>query len=157
MPLFVGFQTPAQVMEINSISNTVVKKEVNSSPSSSPRGVSEPLDGDQRPPDAGGGVDLATLSPCDYTARLLQLKREQQVQQQLLLHQYQQQQLQLAEQHEKELQNHIKYLEQQTARAEEERQEKHRQLELDRLQAIKKKSKEEQSAVASSEVKQLLQ
>lgn len=52
----------------------------------------------------------------------------------------------------------LQYLEQQTARAEEERQEKHRQqAELDRLAAIKAKSKEEQSAVASTEVKQLLQ
>jgi hypothetical protein len=48
---------------------------------------------------------LVLMDYCDFW---VQLKREQQVQQQLLLHQYQQQQLQLAEQHEKELQNHIK-------------------------------------------------
>lgn len=46
------------------------------------------------------------------------------------------------------------YLEQQTQRAEEERAEKQRK---EQLEALKKKNKNEQSAVASSEVKQRLQ
>ncbi|XP_065309221.2 histone deacetylase 4 isoform X1 [Dermacentor albipictus] len=93
-----------------------------------------------------------------FQQQLLQLKQEQQVQQQLLLQHYQRQQQQLAQQHEKQLQERIKeYLEHQRQIQEEYKLERER-LEKDRqLDQIRKKDKHEQSAVASSEVKQRLQ
>lgn len=169
------------VMEINtSYGGPLVKKEVSSPPLGSPQlppcSVSSELT---------EMANDAAIPDASFEQRLLQLKKHQQLQQQLLLHQYQQQQQQLTEQHQKQLQQHIKlqqnllyhqfqqehqrlleqqenelhsqlkYLEQQTKR-EEERQEKARK-ENERLEMLKKKDKSEQSAVASSEVKQRLQ
>ncbi|XP_071518120.1 histone deacetylase 4 isoform X5 [Panulirus ornatus] len=164
----------SHVMEINTTyAAPLVKKEVGSPPLGSPH----------LPPcsatDLSDMASEAVVPDSSFQQRILQakhvgfskaggfmlppcfpeqLKQQQQLQQQLLLHQYQQQQQQLAEQHEKQLQQHIKqqYLEQQSQRAEEERLEKQRR-ETERLEALKKKDKHEQSAVASSEVKQRLQ
>ncbi|XP_065200082.1 histone deacetylase 4 isoform X3 [Planococcus citri] len=112
--------------------------------------------------------------------QILQLKKQQQMQQQILLQHFQAQQQQLAEQHEQQLRQHLKYqtrpihnieamppyssflynfhlqelLEKQ--REVEEREQRERR-ELERIESLKKKEKHEQSAVASSEVKQKLQ
>lgn len=147
----------SHVMEINaSYATPLVKKEVSSPPLGSPH-----LGSPQLPPCSTTEIhnmanDAVTAD--SFQQRILQLKQEQQKQQQMLLHQYQQQQQQLAEQHEKQLQQHImQYLEQQSQRAEEERAEKQRK-EQERLEAlVKGKDKHAQSAVASSEVKQRLQ
>ncbi|XP_022251824.1 histone deacetylase 4-like isoform X3 [Limulus polyphemus] len=91
-----------------------------------------------------------------FQQQLLQLKQQQHIQQQLLLQHFQQQQQQLAEQHEQQIQERIKeYLEQQ-------KRIKDQKLEIERrenekLESLKQKEKHEQSAVASSEVKQRLQ
>nr|XP_045592377.1 histone deacetylase 4-like isoform X2 [Procambarus clarkii] len=87
-----------------------------------------------------------------------QLQQHIKLQQSLLYHQFQQEHQRLLEQQQNELHTHLKqqYLEQQSQRAEEERLEKQRK-EIERLEALKKKDKHEQSAVASSEVKQRLQ
>ncbi|XP_069940162.1 histone deacetylase 9 isoform X4 [Cherax quadricarinatus] len=159
----------SHVMEINtSYAAPLVKKEVSSPPLGSPH-LGSPhlgsphLGSPHLPPCSTGDLasdmaNEAVVPDSSFQQRILQLKQQQQIQQQLLLHQYQQQQQQLAEQHEKQLQQHIKqqYLEQQNQRAEEERLEKQRK-EIERLEALKKKDKHEQSAVASSEVKQRLQ
>ncbi|XP_076461218.1 histone deacetylase 4-like isoform X3 [Babylonia areolata] len=85
--------------------------------------------------------------------QLHSLKQQQHLQQQILLHQYQQQRQQLEQEHEKQLQEHIKgYLEQQ-----QQQKKLEQQREQERIKAIKNKGKNEQSAVASSEVKQKLQ
>ncbi|XP_023232285.1 histone deacetylase 4-like, partial [Centruroides sculpturatus] len=92
-----------------------------------------------------------------FQRQLMQLKQQQQIQQQLLLQRFQQQQQQLAEQHEKQLQEQIKeYIEQQKQHEEEQKVERERR-EKERLEQLKKKEKHEQSAIASSEVKQRLQ
>ncbi|KFM68134.1 hypothetical protein X975_27199, partial [Stegodyphus mimosarum] len=109
-----------------------------------------------------------------FQHQLLQLKQQQQIQQQLLLQHFQQQQQQLAEQHEKQLQERIKacsllsvrtwtaypahchsleYLEHQRKMEEEQKERR----DMERLEQLKKKEKHEQSAIASSEVKQRLQ
>ncbi|XP_050714789.1 histone deacetylase 4-like isoform X9 [Eriocheir sinensis] len=177
----------SHVMEINtSYGGPLVKPEKSSPPLGSPQlppcSVSSELTemaNDAAIPDASFEQRLLQASR-------QQLKQHQQLQQQLLLHQYQQQQQQLTEQHQKQLQQHIKlqqnllyhqfqqehqrlleqqenelhshlkqYLEQQNTKREEER-EKHRK-ETERLEALKNKEKSEQSANASSEVKQRLQ
>lgn len=168
----------SHVMEINtSYGGPLVKKEVGSPPLGSP----------QLPPcSVSSELTEMANDAATFEQRLLQLKQDQQLQQELLLHQYQRQQQQLTEQHQKQLQQHIKrqqnllyyqfqqehqrlleqqenelhsqlkqYLEQQTKR-EEERIEKQKK-ENERLEAIKMKDKSEESAVASSEVKQRLQ
>ncbi|XP_066998225.2 histone deacetylase 4 isoform X3 [Anabrus simplex] len=84
-----------------------------------------------------------------FQQQILQLKKQQQLQQQILLQRFQAQQQQLAEQHEQQLRQHLKLWEQ----LEEERERR----EKERLEALKKKEKHEQSAVASTEVKQKLQ
>ncbi|KAF8791982.1 hypothetical protein HNY73_003637 [Argiope bruennichi] len=59
--------------------------------------------------------DASEVSPAiheqhlQFQHQLLQLKQQQQIQQQLLLQHFQQQQQQLAEQHEKQLQERIKH------------------------------------------------
>ncbi|KAK7109123.1 histone deacetylase 4-like isoform X3 [Littorina saxatilis] len=112
--------------------------------------------------------------------QLSSLKQQQQLQHQILLHQYQQQRQQLEQEHEKQLQEHIKYLQhrrrlqqehekqlqehiqgymeqqQQQKKMEQQRMEKEI-MEQERLKAIKNKGKDEESAVASSEVKLKLQ
>ncbi|XP_063233276.1 histone deacetylase 4 isoform X3 [Bacillus rossius redtenbacheri] len=93
-----------------------------------------------------------------FQQQILQLKKQQHLQHQLLLQHFHVQQQQLAEQHEQQLRQHIQYAymsqelwEQQRQLEEQERREK------EKLEALKKKDKHEQSAVASSEVKQKLQ
>ncbi|XP_039296591.1 LOW QUALITY PROTEIN: histone deacetylase 4 [Nilaparvata lugens] len=81
--------------------------------------------------------------------RILELKKQQQLQQQILLQQFQVQQQQLAQQHEEQLRHHLKELWEQ--------QKEQQAREQERLESLKKKEKHEQSAVASSEVKQKLQ
>ncbi|EFX72406.1 histone deacetylase HDAC4 protein-like protein [Daphnia pulex] len=85
--------------------------------------------------------------------QIMQLKQQQQLQQQVLLQRYQAQQQQLAHQHEQQMQE---FLEQKKKAEEEARLERERH-EKERLLALKNKEKREQSAVASSEVKQRLQ
>ncbi|XP_040075757.3 histone deacetylase 4 isoform X1 [Ixodes scapularis] len=93
-----------------------------------------------------------------FQQQLLALKQEQQVQQQLLLQHYQRQQQQLAQQHEKQLQERIKeYLDHQRQLQEEHKLERERQEKDRQLDQLRKKDKHEQSAIASSEVKQRLQ
>ncbi|XP_054286298.1 histone deacetylase 4-like isoform X3 [Macrosteles quadrilineatus] len=90
----------------------------------------------------------------EFQHQILQLKKQQQLQQQILLQHFQAQQQQLAEQHEQQLRHHLKELwEQQKALEDQQRE----QREKERLESLKKKEKHEQSAVASSEVKQKLQ
>ncbi|KAK3108585.1 hypothetical protein FSP39_011347 [Pinctada imbricata] len=100
---------------------------------------------------------------------LVSLKQQQDMQQQLLLQQFRQQQQQLAQEHEKQIQEHIKvnmhlvlmkqhqeFLDQQKKLEERHRLEKE-MLEKERLEQIKNKRDNERSAVASSEVKAKLQ
>nr|CAD7433632.1 unnamed protein product [Timema monikensis] len=81
------------------------------------------------------------------------LKKQQQLQQQILLQHFQAQQQQLAEQHEQQLRQHLKEFWEHQKQLEEQRERR----EKERLEALKKKDKHEQSAVASTEVKQKLQ
>ncbi|XP_075237492.1 histone deacetylase 4 isoform X2 [Lycorma delicatula] len=83
-----------------------------------------------------------------FQHQILELKKQQQLQQQILLQQFHAQQQQLAEQHEQQLRQHLKELWE---------QQKEQAREKERLESLKKKEKHEQSAVASSEVKQKLQ
>ncbi|KAK9501749.1 hypothetical protein O3M35_012421 [Rhynocoris fuscipes] len=82
------------------------------------------------------------------------LKKQQQIQQQILLQHFQAQQQQLAQQHEQQMRAHLKELWEKQKVAEEQEREAR---EKERLESFKKKGKHEQSAVASSEVKQKLQ
>ncbi|XP_077555106.1 histone deacetylase 4 isoform X3 [Haemaphysalis longicornis] len=133
----------------------------NAQPLHQPQAVQHPL---AAPPPPGGqpagpaGELQQQQEHLQFQQQLLQLKQEQQVQQQLLLQHYQRQQQQLAQQHEKQLQERIKeYLEHQRQVQEEHKLERER-IEKDRqLDQLRKKDKHEQSAVASSEVKQRLQ
>ncbi|EEB14313.1 histone deacetylase 7A, putative [Pediculus humanus corporis] len=88
-----------------------------------------------------------------FQQQLLQLKKQQQLQQQILLQHYQTQQQQLAEQHEQQLRHHLKEFREQQKALEEQKERR----EKEKLEALKRKDKHEQSAVASSEVKQRLQ
>ncbi|XP_065565883.1 histone deacetylase 4-like isoform X2 [Artemia franciscana] len=115
----------------------------------------------RHPPDVIGGMAAQgpslMLHEQALQQQLIQLKHQQHIQQQILLQQFQSQQQQLAEQHEKQLQLHMReYLEQQKRLEDEVRVDKERK-DKERLEQIKKKEKHEQSAVASSEVKQKLQ
>jgi len=87
--------------------------------------------------------------------QILELKKQQQLQQQYLLEQFQAQQQQLAEQHEQQLRQHLKDLWEK--KQEQEEKEQREKKEVEKLETIKKKEKHEQSAIASSEVKQILQ
>ncbi|XP_064456829.1 histone deacetylase 4-like [Ornithodoros turicata] len=104
--------------------------------------------------EAGSGTTVFTPTGREqFEQALLKLKQEQQAQQAMLLQHYQRQQQQLARQHEQQLQERIReYLDHQRRL-----QEEHRMQERDRLDQLKKKEKHEQSAIASSEVKQRLQ
>ncbi|KAG8186124.1 hypothetical protein JTE90_022713 [Oedothorax gibbosus] len=136
-------------MEINNHFNQLQRKEMSppsfgSSPALTNNGAADPP---------------ATAAPLheqhlQFQHQLLQLKQQQQIQQQLLLQHFQQQQQQLAEQHEKQLQERIKeYLDHQRKMEEEQKERR----DMERLEQLKKKEKHEQSAIASSEVKQRLQ
>ncbi|XP_031345605.1 histone deacetylase 7 isoform X1 [Photinus pyralis] len=82
--------------------------------------------------------------------QILQLKKQHQLQHQILLQHFQQQQQHLAEQHERQLRQHLKEFWDQQKQLQEIR-------EREQLEALRRKEKHEQSAVASSEVKQKLQ
>ncbi|XP_065340018.1 histone deacetylase 4 isoform X7 [Cloeon dipterum] len=96
---------------------------------------------------------MLRTSPASYAIQqqMLQLKKQQQLQQQILHEQFQAQKQQLAEQHEQQLRQHLKLWEQKKIEEERERREQ------EKLEMLRKKDKHEQSAVASSEVKQKLQ
>ncbi|XP_050670008.1 histone deacetylase 7-like isoform X2 [Leptidea sinapis] len=98
---------------------------------------------------------------------LLQLKKQQQLQQEILLQHFQRQQQQLAEQHEQQIRHHLKLWEQQKAMEEaalreareaREARERH-ERERDRAELLRKKDKLEPCAAASAstQVKQKLQ
>ncbi|XP_053373129.1 histone deacetylase 4-like isoform X2 [Mercenaria mercenaria] len=107
------------------------------------------------------------MQPAQHVQQqILTLKQQQQLQQQMLLQQFQQQQQQLAQEHEKQLQDYHKQLvliqKQQEYLAEQQKLEERQRIEKEihektRLSQIKNKNKEEESAVASTEVKQRLQ
>ncbi|XP_074658965.1 histone deacetylase 9-like [Tubulanus polymorphus] len=123
--------------------------------------------------------DLAIAAEQQLQQQLLTLKQQQQLQQQMLLQQFQAQQQQLAHEHDKQIQEHMKcigtiqqqeilyarQMEQWRERQQEflERQEKEvnrreqQRCELEKLRMIKNKKKDEESAVASTEVKLRLQ
>ncbi|KAL8560905.1 hypothetical protein ACOMHN_035845 [Nucella lapillus] len=125
----------------------------------------------------GGGGGSGDMVDQHLQQQLHSLKQQQHLQQQILLHQYQQQRQQLEQEHEQQLQEHIKYLQHRRRLQQEhdkqlqehiqgylEQQQQQKKLEQQRMEmekeriiAIKNKGKDEQSAVASSEVKQKLQ
>lgn len=82
--------------------------------------------------------------------QIMQLKKQHQLQHQILLQRFQQQQQHLAEQHEQQLRQHLKEFWEQQKKLQEIRQ-------REQLEALRKKEKHEESAVASNEVKQKLQ
>ncbi|XP_023706694.1 histone deacetylase 4 isoform X2 [Cryptotermes secundus] len=101
-----------------------------------------------------------------FQQQILQLKKQQQLQQQILLQHFQAQQAQLAEQHEQQLQQHLKaekaamrfHRQQAMEFWEQQKQleEQRERREKEKLEALKKKDKNEHSAVASNEVKRKL-
>ncbi|CAH1732551.1 unnamed protein product [Aphis gossypii] len=112
--------------------------------------------------DALGDKPLELVRPTNHVHehntihhQILELKKQQQLQQQYLLEQFQAQQQQLAEQHEQQLRQHLKDLWEKKRELEE--KEQREKKEEEKLETIKKKEKHEQSAIASSEVKQILQ
>lgn len=176
-----GFQEPIEplgppdpTMEINN--HYLNRKEIVQSPLGSPvterRGLS------------AGMFNESQLQP-QLQQQFASLKQQQQIQQQMLLHQFQQQQQQLAQEHEKQLQEHYKFQQQQLAKEHERQLQDHFKqmvlmqkqqeylveqqkleersriekeiLEKERLTQFKNKNKDEESAVASTEVKQRLQ
>ncbi|KAJ8926726.1 hypothetical protein NQ314_020843, partial [Rhamnusium bicolor] len=82
--------------------------------------------------------------------QILQIKKQHQLQHQILLQHFQQQQQHLAEQHEQQLRQHLKEFWDRQKQLQEIRQ-------REQLEALRKKEKHEESAVASTEVKQKLQ
>ncbi|OQV20372.1 Histone deacetylase 4 [Hypsibius exemplaris] len=92
----------------------------------------------------------------EFQQQLLFIKHQQQMQQHLLAQQFQQQQQVLADQHNKQIHDHMRlYFEHQKRLEEQERQERDK-FEMERLEALRHKDKHEHSAIASSEVKQRL-
>ncbi|KAH0810817.1 hypothetical protein GEV33_011974 [Tenebrio molitor] len=82
--------------------------------------------------------------------QILQIKKQHQLQHQILLQHFQQQQQHLAEQHEQQLRQHLKEFWERQKQLQELRQ-------REQLEALRKKEKHEESAVASTEVKHKLQ
>lgn len=82
--------------------------------------------------------------------QILQIKKQHQLQHQILLQHFQQQQQHLAEQHEQQLRQHLEKFWERQKQMQEIRQ-------REQLEALRKKEKHEESAVASTEVKQKLQ
>lgn len=82
--------------------------------------------------------------------QILQMKKQHQLQHQILLQHFQQQQQHLAEQHEHQLRQHLKEFWERQKQLQEQRQQ-------EQLEALRKKEKHEESAVASTEVKHKLQ
>ncbi|VEN49817.1 unnamed protein product, partial [Callosobruchus maculatus] len=93
----------------------------------------------------GGGAPERELE-----RQILQIKKQHQIQHQILLQQFQQQQQHLVEQHEQQLRQHLKEFWDRQKQLQELRQ-------REQLEALRKKEKHEESAVASTEVKQKLQ
>uniref|UniRef100_A0A8D8W924 Histone deacetylase n=1 Tax=Cacopsylla melanoneura TaxID=428564 RepID=A0A8D8W924_9HEMI len=89
-----------------------------------------------------------------FRQQILELKHQQQLQQQYLLQEFQAQQQKLAEQHEQQMKQHLKEIWEKQQR---EREMEEQRREKERLETLKKKEKHHQSAIASSEVKQKLQ
>lgn len=81
--------------------------------------------------------------------QILQLKKQHQLQHQILLQHFHQQQQHLAEQHAQQLRQHLREFH------ERKQLEEYRQRE--QIEALRKKEKHEESAVASTEVKHKLQ
>ncbi|CAH0398143.1 unnamed protein product [Chilo suppressalis] len=95
---------------------------------------------------------------------LLQLKKQQQLQQEILLQHFQQQSQKLAQEHEQQLRHHLKQMWEQQKALEEaalrearEAREARERHERERLDLLRKKDKLEPSANASTQVKQKLQ
>ncbi|VVC36540.1 Histone deacetylase domain,WD40/YVTN repeat-like-containing domain,Histone deacetylase class II [Cinara cedri] len=82
--------------------------------------------------------------------QIVELRKQQQLQQQFLLQQFQVQQQQLAEKHELQLRQHLKELYEQKRELEEKEQREKKEVE-------KKETIKKNSSIASSEVKQILQ
>lgn len=168
-----GFQEPIDplvphesTMEINNhFAHISRKPDINQSPLGSP--ILE-----RRHPSAN------MYSNDQLQQQIASLKQQQEFQQRLLVEQFRQQQQQMAQEHEKQLQEHIKvqqvqehikmqqhlvmlqkqqeFLQEQQKLQERHRLEKER-MEKERLEQLKNKTKNEESAVASSEVKLRLQ
>ncbi|GLV38770.1 Histone deacetylase 4 [Carabus blaptoides fortunei] len=101
-------------------------------------------------PSAMEGSEGATAPELVLEQQIIQLKKQHQLQHQILLQHFQAQQQHLAEQHEQQLRQHLKEFWEQQKQLQELRKK-------EQLEALKKKDKHEQSAVASTEVKQKLQ
>lgn len=82
--------------------------------------------------------------------QILQMKKQHQLQHQILLQHFQQQQQHLAEQHDLQLKQYYKEFWERQKHLQELRQ-------REQLEALRKKEKHEESAVASTEVKHKLQ
>ncbi|XP_050302312.1 histone deacetylase 7 [Anthonomus grandis grandis] len=82
--------------------------------------------------------------------QIMQIKKQHQLQHQILLQHFHQQQQHLVEQHEAQLRQHLKEFWDRQKQLQEIRQ-------REQLEALRKKEKHEESAVASTEVKQKLQ
>lgn len=95
-------------------------------------------------------TENATAPELVLEQQIIQLKKQHQLQHQILLQHFQAQQQHLAEQHEQQLRQHLKEFWEQQKQLQELRKK-------EQLEALKKKDKHEQSAIASTEVKQKLQ
>lgn len=82
--------------------------------------------------------------------QILQIKKQHQLQHQILLQHFHEQQQHLAEQHEQQLRQHLREFYERRKQLEEYRQ-------REQIEALRKKEKHEESAVASTEVKYKLQ
>ena len=170
-----GFQEPIDplvphesTMEINNhFAHISRKPDMNQSPLASP--ILE-----RRHPQAGMYNNDQQLQQ-----QIASLKQQQEFQQQLLVQQFRQKQQQMAQEHEIQLQEHIKVQQvsvgltqykqhlvllqkqQEFLQEQQKLQERHRlereRMEKERLEQLKNKTKNEESAVASSEVKLRLQ
>ncbi|XP_067649749.1 histone deacetylase 4-like isoform X3 [Haliotis asinina] len=168
-----GFQEPIDTigsheiaMEINSFTNMGRRDLTQTSPLASPELARRQFRG---PPELYQDQHLQR--------EIANIKQQQQLQHQFLLQQYEQQRQQLEQEHEKQLHEHIKlqrqhleqehqkqvhqlikgYFEQQQQKKLEQQQRIEKELlEKERLEQIKNKKKTEESAVASTEVKQKL-
>lgn len=101
---------------------------------------------DQQPSSAAA----AEAPERELEQQILQIKKQHQLQHQILLQHFQQQQQHLAEQHEQQLRQHLKEFWDRQKQLQEIRQ-------REQLEALRKKEKHEESAIASTEVKQKLQ
>ncbi|XP_041367724.1 histone deacetylase 4-like isoform X2 [Gigantopelta aegis] len=128
-------------MEINSFSNMGSRRgDINqTSPLGSPETGRRPF------------VPQELFQDQHLQQQLASIKQQQQLQQHFLLQQYEQQRQQLEQEHEKQLHEHIK---QQQHKLEQQQRLEKELMEKERLQQIKNKKKQDESAIASNEVKQ---